>query len=88
MIPRVSSLPLRLTFRSHTDGTLTTRLYHGRKRESNPDVLSDSDIVLTSYHTLLMDEKSGKRPIQDISFFRVVLDEGERRLNLSGNHLI
>jgi hypothetical protein len=38
--------------------------------------LPDNDVVLTTYHTLAADWK-GKRILQQLTWFRVVLDEGK-----------
>ena len=68
----------------HIDGSLKTIKYHGRSRASQIPHIEDADIVLTTYHTLATDlmPRSSSRssfrvsPLHDISWFRVVLDEG------------
>ena len=61
----------------HLDGTLKIIKYHGQKRETQIPVLADSDIVLTTYHTLAADFGAKKSPNHRIAWFRVVLDEGK-----------
>jgi len=60
----------------HLDGTLVTIKYHGPKRETKVALIKDSDIVLTTYHTLAADFAAKKGPIHAIAWYRVVLDEG------------
>jgi SNF2-related domain len=50
--------------------------FHGETRAKTCEVLTDQDIVFTTYHTLASDWK-GHRVLQDIRWFRVVLDEGK-----------
>lgn len=57
------------------DGTFAVTKYHGPKREDRLPVLADSDIVLTTYHTLAADFAAKKSPIHNITWFRIVLDE-------------
>jgi SWI/SNF-related matrix-associated actin-dependent regulator of chromatin subfamily A3 len=40
--------------------------------------IEDSDIVLTTYHTLAADFTAKKSPLHEIGWFRVVLDEGRQ----------
>jgi SWI/SNF-related matrix-associated actin-dependent regulator of chromatin subfamily A3 len=61
----------------HLDRTLKITKYHGQKRETQIHVLADSDIVLTTYHTLAADFAAKRSPNHDIGWFRVVLDEGK-----------
>lgn len=56
-------------------GTLDVYDFHGSSRASTSDALLRHDLVLTTYHTLAADWKS-RRILQDIGWFRVVLDEG------------
>ncbi|ERF69852.1 hypothetical protein EPUS_05394 [Endocarpon pusillum Z07020] len=60
---------------THLDGTIKTIKYHGHKRERIPTIIGDSDIVLTTYHTLAVDLAAKKSPMHEIVWFRVVLDE-------------
>ncbi|OCL04222.1 hypothetical protein AOQ84DRAFT_346502 [Glonium stellatum] len=59
----------------HLNGTLKTVKYHGQKRETQIDVIEDSDIVITTYHTLAADVAAKNSPLNEIAWFRVVLDE-------------
>jgi SNF2 family DNA or RNA helicase len=62
----------------HLDGTLKSTRYHGQKREIEVATFEDSDIVLTTYHTLAADFAAPTSPVHEIAWFRVVLDEGRR----------
>lgn len=58
-------------------GTLQVQKFHGPTRANSPKLLLDQDIVLTTYATLAEDSK-GKKILSRITWFRVVLDEGEK----------
>ena len=60
----------------HLNGALKTVKYHGQKRETQVAVIEDSDIVITTYHTLAADFVAKASPLNEIAWFRVVLDEG------------
>ncbi|KAF2181727.1 hypothetical protein K469DRAFT_691814 [Zopfia rhizophila CBS 207.26] len=49
--------------------------YHGQYRETAVAVLSDSDIVITTYHTLAADFANNRNPLNEIEWYRIVLDE-------------
>lgn len=55
---------------------LKTSIFHGQSRPKSPKDLIDHDIVLTTYAVLAADCKDLKI-LQQISWYRVVLDEGE-----------
>ncbi|KAF4469014.1 DNA repair rad5, partial [Fusarium albosuccineum] len=55
-------------------GTLTTAVFHGDQRTKAIKGLTSFDIVLTTYATLLADYK-GRKVLQNLTWFRVVLDE-------------
>ncbi|KAF7503646.1 hypothetical protein GJ744_003424 [Endocarpon pusillum] len=59
----------------HLDGSLKVMKYHGKRRESRIENVANSDIVLTTYHTLAAERKSKRSPLKAISWFRIVLDE-------------
>ena len=61
----------------HLVDTIKVTKYHGQKRETQIPVLADSDVVLTTYHTLAADFAAKRSPNHDIGWFRVVLDEGK-----------
>jgi hypothetical protein len=63
------------------EGALTYHLYHGSKREADPKVLAEFDLVITTYQVIasewskhLKDRDSFFSPLQQIKFFRIVLD--------------
>ena len=60
----------------HLNETLKTVKYHGQKRETQLAVIEDSDIVITTYHTLAADFAAKASRLNEIVWFRVVLDEG------------
>ncbi|KAK5458126.1 hypothetical protein LTS15_004205 [Exophiala xenobiotica] len=49
--------------------------YHGKRRKYHTQPLFDSDIILTTYHTLAAERKDKRAPMKSIKWFRVVLDE-------------
>ncbi|KAM6511298.1 hypothetical protein FALCPG4_016300 [Fusarium falciforme] len=55
-------------------GALRTAIFHGDDRAKTTQDLFKYDVVLTTYPTLLADYK-GRRVLQDIAWFRIVLDE-------------
>ena len=63
----------------HLDGSLKVAVYHGRGREIDPVLLADSDIVLTTYHTIVADvadTTDSESAIFRVKWFRIILDEG------------
>ncbi len=57
--------------------------YHGQGRESNPVALADTDIVLSTYHTIAAEALDHSSPVYKIEWFRIVLDEGKQMQFLS-----
>lgn len=57
------------------DGSLKVLKHHGKSRYRQVEEILDTDIVFTTYHTLAMERKKRKNPLQSINWFRVVLDE-------------
>jgi SWI/SNF-related matrix-associated actin-dependent regulator of chromatin subfamily A3 len=53
--------------------------YHGQKRRELTTDIEDSDIVITTYHTLVADAASKRNPLADITWYRIVLDEGKAK---------
>ncbi|KAF2680196.1 hypothetical protein K458DRAFT_373918 [Lentithecium fluviatile CBS 122367] len=51
--------------------------YHGTNRQISIDIdkLCDADIVITTYHTLASDFTIGRRLLNDLDWYRLVLDE-------------
>ncbi|KAH7381987.1 SNF2 family N-terminal domain-containing protein [Cadophora sp. MPI-SDFR-AT-0126] len=63
--------------KKHLDGSLRVLKYHGTKRkEITFPHISDADIVLTTYNTLVADYESRYSPLHKFNWYRVVLDEG------------
>jgi SNF2 family DNA or RNA helicase len=62
-------------------GTLKYHIYHGSHRLKDVEKLADFDLVITTYGSLAsecnnrMKGKPGKYPLEELSWFRVVLDE-------------
>jgi SNF2 family DNA or RNA helicase len=64
--------------------TLKVALFHGDNRAKTTEALVDHDVVLTTYRTLVFDWK-GRRVLQAMEWFRVVLDEGKLSSSLTAN---
>lgn len=47
--------------------------------------LCDADLVITTYHTLASDFANRRDPLNDIEWYRLVLDEGENDFSHAGN---
>ena len=60
-------------------------MYHGQGASRDLSEITDNDLVVTTYETLLL--KS--RVLRKISWFRIVLDEGRNMLygTLRGCHI-
>lgn len=50
--------------------------YHGSRKDIDLESLVNYDIILTTYATLASDFMKGTSPLQQATWFRVVLDEG------------
>ncbi|KAI8635199.1 hypothetical protein F5Y19DRAFT_469074 [Xylariaceae sp. FL1651] len=61
--------------KTHLGGALKFIKYHGQGREKDLDVLSDSDVVITTYQTLASESAGKKSQLHRIGWYRVVLDE-------------
>jgi SWI/SNF-related matrix-associated actin-dependent regulator of chromatin subfamily A3 len=62
-------------FHHQVRNALTMIKYHGTNRQTNLAKLRDTDIVITTYHTLASDFNNAKRFLNDIDWYRLVLDE-------------
>ncbi|KAL0944274.1 SNF2 family domain-containing protein [Colletotrichum truncatum] len=62
-------------------GKLTYYIYHGSNRIKEVEKLADFDLVITTYGSVSSElgarskRKSGKYPLEEIGWFRIVLDE-------------
>ena len=60
-----------------TPGTVKIYKYHGIRKEIDLDALIENDLVMTTYATLASDFARRVSLLQQIMWFRVVLDEGK-----------
>jgi SNF2 family DNA or RNA helicase len=64
---------------------LNVATFHGSDREDEPRAFASSDLVLTTYSTLVKDhQKAGV--LHRLEWFRVVLDEGKAHRILCRNN--
>jgi SNF2 family DNA or RNA helicase len=62
-------------------GTLKYYIYHGANRIKDSDKLSENDLVITTYGSVASEfnhrskKKQGAYPLEEINWFRIVLDE-------------
>lgn len=59
----------------HCTGFSNISIYHGHGREGNAKALADSDIVLSTYHTISHELLDKHSPLWKIRWFRIILDE-------------
>ncbi|KAJ4988673.1 DNA repair and recombination protein rad5c [Stagonosporopsis vannaccii] len=76
--------------RHFSNHTLTTIKYHGQKRRCSLDKLRETDLVITTYHTLASDFSNDKGLLNQIEWYRLVLDEAHiiRRQNTGLNRTV
>ncbi|XP_050758164.1 helicase-like transcription factor [Gymnogyps californianus] len=61
----------------HQDFHVNIYVYYGSDRSKDPSVLSEQDIVLTTYNILATDYgNGGDSPLHKVKWLRIVLDEG------------
>ncbi|KAM6389603.1 helicase-like transcription factor [Pluvialis apricaria] len=61
----------------HQDFHVNIYVYYGSDRSKDPSVLSEQDIVLTTYNVLAADYGiRGDSPLHKVKWLRIVLDEG------------
>jgi hypothetical protein len=59
-----------------TENYLNVATFHGNDRGNEPRAFAGSDLVLTTYSTLVKDSQNA-RVLHRLKWFRVVLDEGK-----------
>ncbi|KAJ4353073.1 hypothetical protein N0V95_003668 [Ascochyta clinopodiicola] len=67
---------LKKHFGNAEDHMLKVVKYHGQKRTRSLDKLRDADLVITSYHTISKDYTNAKGLLNEVEWYRLVLDEG------------
>ena len=60
----------------HISCDLKVHVYYGYGTAIDCDILAEQDIVFTTYETIAADINQSRK-LQAISWFRVILDEGE-----------
>ncbi|NXX39415.1 HLTF factor, partial [Tricholaema leucomelas] len=61
----------------HQDFHVSIYVYYGSDRSKDPSVLSEQDVVLTTYNVLATDYGTrGESPLHKVRWLRIVLDEG------------
>ncbi|KAJ7402111.1 helicase-like transcription factor isoform X4 [Pitangus sulphuratus] len=61
----------------HQDFHVKIYVYYGSERSKDPSVLSEQDVVLTTYNILATDYGiRGNSPLHKVEWLRIVLDEG------------
>uniref|UniRef100_A0A8C4XTJ9 Helicase like transcription factor n=1 Tax=Falco tinnunculus TaxID=100819 RepID=A0A8C4XTJ9_FALTI len=60
----------------HQDFHVNIYVHYGSDRSKDPSVLSEQDIVLTTYNTLATDYGVSDSPLHKVKWLRIVLDEG------------
>ncbi|KFO91269.1 Helicase-like transcription factor, partial [Buceros rhinoceros silvestris] len=61
----------------HEDFHVNVYVYYGSDRSKDPSVLSEQDVVLTTYNILATDYGNrGDSPLHKVKWLRIVLDEG------------
>lgn len=96
--PTVALMQWKNEIDQHTDGKLTTYLYHGANRTTNVNDLKGYDVILTTYAVLEsvfrkqiygFRRKNGlvKEPsvLHNLPFFRVILDEAHNIKDRTSN---
>ena len=66
----------------HISCELKVHVYHGYGTGIDRDILAEQDIVFTTYETIASDVNQSHK-LQAISWFRVILDEGENCPSIS-----
>ncbi|KAI1757160.1 hypothetical protein F4782DRAFT_481472 [Xylaria castorea] len=60
---------------THLGGSIKYFKYHGAGREKDLEVLSDSDLIVTTYQTLRSEFANKRSQLHKIEWYRIVLDE-------------
>lgn len=72
----VTLLTVSRHLHKETLDTLRIIRWHGSSRMAFQESLRNADIVITTYNTLATEYKNRPSVLHDISWYRVVLDEG------------
>lgn len=57
-------------------GLLKVYKYHGIGKDIDTDSMIDYDVVMTTYATVASDAAKGSSLLQQMIWFRIILDEG------------
>ncbi|KAL1650612.1 hypothetical protein SLS61_005861 [Didymella pomorum] len=68
-------------FGTASNHMLKTFKYHGQKRRCSVESLRNADLVITTYHTLASDYSNAKGLLNQVEWYRLVLDEERAQYN-------
>jgi SNF2 family DNA or RNA helicase len=60
-------------------GCISVTRFHGWDRHDNEAQLHNHDVIITTYGTVMAEERRGIGPLHRIKWYRLVLDEGMER---------
>ncbi|TVY44221.1 DNA repair protein [Lachnellula occidentalis] len=65
----------RQEIKMHCTGLTEPVVYHGHGRQGDPKMLAESDIVLSTYHTISTELADQTSPLWQVNWYRIILDE-------------